>query len=179
MCCIEIVDHWNSSLEQECCLCSFICVLFLTHVCTTETNAVYDWRYVVGLSHVVSPGAITTPSLAQAPGILPTWQQCTASYFSDISFVKDHYNTRRPNTVLKTSVTNQGPTYFLKTYKPIQNSRYQEGDKHKPYCRPVNIGHHLTTLVTQVNWTMGFVHLSGWLNFGTYSNIFCECELNI
>jgi len=111
MWCTEIVYHWNSFLEQECCLYSFICILFLTHICNAEPNARNDWRLVC---HMFSPGAITTPSQAQAPGVSPTWRQCTASYFWAISFLKDHYSTHRPNTILKTSITNQEPTYFQK-----------------------------------------------------------------
>jgi len=155
----------------------YLYLIFDTHL--QYRNQCREWLKI-GLLHVVSPGAITTPSLAQAPGISPTWRQCTASYFSAISFMKDRYSTHRPNTILKTSITNQEPTYFPKTYKPFQNSRYHEGDKkHKPFWGPINIRHHLTKLVTWVKWNMGFVCPSGWLNFGTYSNIFRECELKI
>lgn len=152
-------------------------LIFDTHL--QYRNHCREWLKI-RLSHVVSPGAITTSSLAQAPSISPTWRQCTANYFSAISFMKDHYSTHRRNTVLKTSVTNQEPTYFPKTYKPFQNSRYHEGDrKHKPFWGLINIRHQLTKLVIRVNWYMGFVHPSGWLNFGTYSNILLECEMNV
>jgi hypothetical protein len=155
----------------------YLYLIFDTHL--QYRNQCREWLKI-GLSHVVSPGAITTPSLAQAPGISATWRQCTASYFSAISFMKDHYSTHRPNTILKTSITNQEPTYFPKTYKPFQNSRYHEGDKkHKPFWGPINIRHHLTKLVTWVKWNMVFVCPSGWLNVGTHSNIFRECELKI
>jgi hypothetical protein len=52
----------------------YLYLIFDTHL--QYRNQCREWLKI-GLSHVVSPGAITTPSLAQAPGISPTWQQCT------------------------------------------------------------------------------------------------------
>jgi hypothetical protein len=104
---------------------------------------------------------ITTVSLAKAPGISPTCLQCSASYFWATSFLKDHRSTHRCKTLLETGVADQESTYFLKYYKPIQNSVYEECDKkHEPYCPSTNIRHHITKLVTQVSWNLGFVHPS-------------------
>ena len=110
-----IYMYWNCRLLKHFCGTGVLLVQFYLYL-IFDTRLQYREWWKIGLSHVVSRGAITTPSLAQAqaPGVSPTWRQCTASYFSAISFLKDHYSTHRPNTILKTSITNQEPTYFQK-----------------------------------------------------------------